>query len=140
MKTVLLFIGLLPPAVSLGRIIPKHRRRPIQDLALSGETQQEEKLDSDRRHSGNGRGPHRAILMTPPISRVLQRSPVSTASSPAMPPRSAWPLVPVSLYATGLISKGSKMKGTAPLAGEAVADSEILTFLLKDAFKRVPPA
>jgi hypothetical protein len=36
-------------------------------------------------------------------------------------------VVPVSLYATGLISKDSKMKGTALLTGEAVADSEILT-------------
>ena len=49
-------------------------------------------------------------------------------------------IVPVSLYATGLISKDSKMKGTALLAGEAVADSEILAFVLKDAFKRVRPA
>ena len=49
-------------------------------------------------------------------------------------------IVPLSLYATGLISKDSKMKGTVLLAGEAVADSEILTFVLKDAFKRVRPA
>ena len=49
-------------------------------------------------------------------------------------------ILPVSLYATGLISKDSKMKGTALLAGEAVADSEILAFVLKDAFKRVRPA
>ncbi len=49
-------------------------------------------------------------------------------------------IVPVSLYATGLVSKDSKLKGTALLAGEAVADSEILTFVLKDAFKRVRPA
>ncbi len=46
----------------------------------------------------------------------------------------------MSLYATGLISKDSKMKGTALLAGEAVADSEILTFVLKDAFNRARPA
>ena len=49
-------------------------------------------------------------------------------------------VVPVTLYATGLISKDSKMKGTALLAGEAVADSEILTFVLKDAFNRARPA
>jgi hypothetical protein len=49
-------------------------------------------------------------------------------------------IVPVSLYVTGLISKDSKMEGTALLAGEAVANSEILTFVLKDAFKRVRPA
>jgi hypothetical protein len=36
-------------------------------------------------------------------------------------------MVPVSLYATGLLSKDSIMKATALLAGEAVADSEILT-------------
>jgi hypothetical protein len=39
-------------------------------------------------------------------------------------------IVPVSLYASGLMSKDSKMKGTALLAGEAVADSEILAFVL----------
>jgi membrane-associated phospholipid phosphatase len=38
------------------------------------------------------------------------------------------------------IGTAIKMKGTALLAGEAVADSEILTFVLKDAFKRVRPA
>jgi membrane-associated phospholipid phosphatase len=49
-------------------------------------------------------------------------------------------IVPVSLYATGLMSKDSQIKTTALLAGEAVADSEILTFVLKDAFIRVRPA
>jgi len=49
-------------------------------------------------------------------------------------------IVPVWLYATGLISKDGRIKGTALLAGEAVADSEILAFVFKDAFKRVRPA
>jgi membrane-associated phospholipid phosphatase len=49
-------------------------------------------------------------------------------------------IIPVSFYATGLISKDSKMKTTALLAEEAVADSENLTFVLKDTFKRVRPA
>jgi membrane-associated phospholipid phosphatase len=49
-------------------------------------------------------------------------------------------IVPLSIYATGLISKDKKMEGTALLAGEAVADSEILSFVLKDAFNRVRPA
>jgi membrane-associated phospholipid phosphatase len=49
-------------------------------------------------------------------------------------------IVPASLYATGLISRDPKMQGTALLAGEAVADTEILAFVLKDAFKRVSPA
>jgi membrane-associated phospholipid phosphatase len=48
-------------------------------------------------------------------------------------------IVPMSLYATGLITKDSKMKGTALLAGEAVADSEILIFVLKNAFNRARP-
>jgi membrane-associated phospholipid phosphatase len=47
---------------------------------------------------------------------------------------------PVSLYAVGLIRKDSKMQSTALLAGEAVADVEILTTVLKDATKRARPA
>lgn len=49
-------------------------------------------------------------------------------------------IVPVSLYAAGLLSKDKKMQGTALLAGEAVADSEILAVVLKDAFRRARPA
>ena len=47
---------------------------------------------------------------------------------------------PVSLYAIGLIRKDSKMQRTALFAGEAVADSEILTTGLKAATKRARPA
>jgi len=47
---------------------------------------------------------------------------------------------PVSLYGIGLIRKDSKMQRTALLAGEAVADAEILTTVLKDATLRVRPA
>ncbi len=47
---------------------------------------------------------------------------------------------PVSLYAAGLIAKDSKMTRTALLAGEAVADSEIVTTVLKDSFRRLRPA
>ena len=47
---------------------------------------------------------------------------------------------PVSLYGAGLIRRDSKMQRTALLAGEAVADSEILTTVLKDATRRVRPA
>jgi membrane-associated phospholipid phosphatase len=49
-------------------------------------------------------------------------------------------VAPVSLYAIGLFRKDSKMQRTALLAGEAVADAEILTTVLKDATKRVRPA
>jgi len=49
-------------------------------------------------------------------------------------------VAPVSLYAVGLIRKDSKMQQTALFAGEAVADSEILTTVLKDATKRLRPA
>jgi len=49
-------------------------------------------------------------------------------------------VAPVSLYAIGLVRKDSKMQRTALLAGEAVADAEIVTTVLKDATKRVRPA
>jgi membrane-associated phospholipid phosphatase len=49
-------------------------------------------------------------------------------------------IAPLSLYGAGLIGKDSKMKSTALLAGEAVADSEILTTILKDIDRRVRPA
>jgi membrane-associated phospholipid phosphatase len=49
-------------------------------------------------------------------------------------------LAPVSLYAAGLARRDSKMQATALLVGEAVADSEILATVLKDATKRVRPA
>jgi membrane-associated phospholipid phosphatase len=47
---------------------------------------------------------------------------------------------PISLYAAGLIRRDSKMQRTALLAGEAVADAEILTTVLKGATSRVRPA
>jgi membrane-associated phospholipid phosphatase len=49
-------------------------------------------------------------------------------------------IAPVSLYAAGLIRKDSKMQHTALLAGEALADAEIVTTVLKDATGRVRPA
>lgn len=47
---------------------------------------------------------------------------------------------PVSLYAVGLVRKDSKMQHTALLAGEAVADAELLTTVFKDATARLRPA
>lgn len=49
-------------------------------------------------------------------------------------------VAPASLYVIGLIRKDSKMQRTALLAGEAVADAEILTTVFKDATKRIRPA
>lgn len=49
-------------------------------------------------------------------------------------------VAPVSLYAVALIRKDPKMQRTALFAGEAVADAEILTTVLKDATKRLRPA
>src|SRR5271154_5883366 len=49
-------------------------------------------------------------------------------------------LAPASLYVAGRIRKDSKMEGTALLAGEAVADAEIVTTVLKDVTKRARPA
>jgi membrane-associated phospholipid phosphatase len=46
---------------------------------------------------------------------------------------------PVSLYAIGLIRKDAKMQHTALLAGEAVANAEILATVLKDATNRLRP-
>ncbi len=46
---------------------------------------------------------------------------------------------PVALYVGGLASKDSKMTGTALLAGEALADSELLAYVLKVSFKRARP-
>jgi len=47
---------------------------------------------------------------------------------------------PVSMYAAGLVRKDKKMQGTALLAGEAIADAEIITTVLKDITERVRPA
>ncbi len=46
---------------------------------------------------------------------------------------------PVSLYMTGLVRRDVKMQHTALLAGEAVADAEIVTTVLKDIDRRVRP-
>jgi membrane-associated phospholipid phosphatase len=47
--------------------------------------------------------------------------------------------VPVALYAVGLLRKDSYAAHTALLAGEAVADSEVLATVLKTADRRVRP-
>jgi len=49
-------------------------------------------------------------------------------------------IAPASLYAVGLVRKDPGMQHTALLAGEAVADAEIVTTVLKDATRRVRPA
>jgi membrane-associated phospholipid phosphatase len=48
-------------------------------------------------------------------------------------------IAPVSFYAAGLVRKDTKMQRTALLAGEAVADAEILATVLKDIDRRVRP-
>jgi len=49
-------------------------------------------------------------------------------------------VAPLSLYAAGLIRKDSKMQSTALLAGEAIANVEILTTVMKDIDRRLRPA
>ena len=49
-------------------------------------------------------------------------------------------VAPVTLYAAGLIRHDSKMQQTALLAGEAVADAEIVATIFKGATRRVRPA
>jgi membrane-associated phospholipid phosphatase len=48
-------------------------------------------------------------------------------------------IAPVSLYAAGLLRKDTKMQHTALLAGEAVADAEIVATVLKDIDGRARP-
>ena len=48
-------------------------------------------------------------------------------------------VTPISLYAAGLIRKDSYMQKTALLAGVAVADTEILTVVMKGATSRLRP-
>jgi len=48
--------------------------------------------------------------------------------------------VPTALYAVGFFRKDSRMKNTALLAGEAVADVEIVTEALKTASSRLRPS
>ena len=48
-------------------------------------------------------------------------------------------IAPVSLYAVGLVRRDTKMQHTALLAGEAVADAEVVTTVLKDIDRRVRP-
>jgi hypothetical protein len=49
-------------------------------------------------------------------------------------------VAPLSLYAAGLIRKDSKMQSTALLAGEAIANAEIMTTVMKDIDRRLRPA
>jgi hypothetical protein len=49
-------------------------------------------------------------------------------------------VAPISLYAAGLIRKDSKMQSTALLAGEAIANVEILTTVMKDVDRRLRPS
>jgi membrane-associated phospholipid phosphatase len=48
-------------------------------------------------------------------------------------------LVPASFYAAGLINRDSYAQHTALLAGEALADSEIVTIVMKDVSRRLRP-
>jgi membrane-associated phospholipid phosphatase len=48
--------------------------------------------------------------------------------------------VPVSFYVLGLINKDSKATNTALLAGEAVADTELVALAFKAAFRRERPS
>ncbi len=49
-------------------------------------------------------------------------------------------VAPLSLYAAGVATKNPKMQHTMLLAGEAAADAEILTTVLKDVDRRLRPA
>ena len=82
------------------------------------------------------------VLLDPTEARYFRRTPTfhgfnnifnGTATAISMG------ATPASLYVIGLIRKDSKMQHTALLAGEAMADAELLTTVLKDATRRVKP-
>jgi membrane-associated phospholipid phosphatase len=83
------------------------------------------------------------VLLDPTEARYFRRTPTfhgfnnifnGTATAISMG------ATPASLYVMGLVRKDSKLQHTALLAGEAMADAELLTTVLKDATRRVKPA
>lgn len=82
------------------------------------------------------------VLFDPIEAQYFRRSPDFNVFNQIFPSNATaigTVLAPVSLYTIGLLRKDSKMQDTALLAGEAVADAELVTTLLKDATKRVRP-
>jgi hypothetical protein len=115
----------------------EYPRRSNEDLDLSRQAEQEEKLDT---HSLNPGDHGRTDCNRPSHAPHFQLTPTlggfnSVFSGTATTAGIA--AAPVALYVGGLASKDSKMKGTALPAGAPLADSEILDYVLKVSFNRV---
>lgn len=84
-----------------------------------------------------------AVGADPPAARYFRQTTAFNAFNRAMPSAgtsAAIVATPFALYGAGLLRKDSKMTSTALLAGEALADSEILTEVLKPAVSRLRPS
>ncbi len=82
------------------------------------------------------------LLLDPPEARYFRRTPEFHGFNNAFSSRATSLGIiaaPASLYAVGLLRKDSKMQHTMLLAGEALADTGILTMVLKDATRRARP-
>jgi membrane-associated phospholipid phosphatase len=78
----------------------------------------------------------------PPAARYFRNTTAFGGYNRALPGAATFAAIvatPLSLYGAGLIRKDAKMTRTALLAGEAVADAEILTEVCKHAVSRWRP-
>ena len=79
----------------------------------------------------------------PPVARYFRNTTAFQGFNRAMPSAgtsAAIVAAPIALYGVGLLRKDSRMTRTALLAGEALADAEILTEVLKPAVSRWRPS
>lgn len=83
------------------------------------------------------------VSADPPVAHYFRNTTAFNGFNRSMPSvgtSAAILAAPVALYGTGLLRKDTKMTRTALLAGEAVADAEILTEVLKPAVSRWRPS
>lgn len=84
-----------------------------------------------------------AVGADPPVARYFRNTMSFSGYNHALPSTATSAAIlaaPFALYSAGLIRKDSKMTRTALLAGEAVADAEILTEVFKPAVSRWRPS
>jgi membrane-associated phospholipid phosphatase len=83
------------------------------------------------------------VGVDPPVAHYFRNTNAFNGFNRALPgiaTSAAILATPLALYGTGLIRKDSKMTRTALLAGEAIADAEILTEVFKPAISRWRPS
>ena len=84
-----------------------------------------------------------AVGADPPAARYFRNTSTFSGYNHALPSTATSAAIlaaPLALYGAGFIRKDTKMTRTALLAGEAVADAEILTEVLKPAVSRWRPS